>query len=153
MAYENAARMVSLEGLPLAVVVNRVIPEFRDHMRALEAYQLAADIGYDVRGSGNVEHAKDLWQVTGSSMANNDTTRCRNALKNIWAMEFSFFMPRRCQKGILGSEIYAMPWWHDCEDYHKLHVMMSIAKESCEINSSVGKSSNQGKKKKDRKFK
>eukprot|EP00978_Attheya_sp_CCMP212_P032131 scaffold123972_cov51-Attheya_sp.AAC.2 len=190
MAHENAARMVSLEGLPLAVAANRAIPEYRrrdmlalladfplrlqhnaaaklhimdgacfthagDHTKALEAYQLAADIGYAVRGSGNVEHAKDLWRVAGCSMANNDTNRCRNALKKIWATEFSFFSSREdARRAFLDlTPIYAMPWWQDFEDYHKLHVMMSLAKESCEINSSAGKSSNQGKKKKDRKFK
>jgi hypothetical protein len=65
-----------------------------DHMRALEAYQLAADIGYAVSGSFFPEHTKDLWRVARSSMANNDINRCRNALKKISATEFSFFACR-----------------------------------------------------------
>ena len=83
---------------------------------ALEAYELAAAIGYEVRGGGpQLERLTDLCRVAGAAFALANEERAMAALCEAW----------KCCKAaqsvssaafIALAEKYTLPWWIDSND-------------------------------------
>ena len=114
----------------LEVIEGNCLKQKGDSKGALEAYERAADVGYEVRGGACIERAKDLWRIVGASMCCDDVRRASEAMHEIWSSVFTGLPEADGRAAFVQLTIkHSLHWWLDEYDFNRQRELEELARE------------------------
>eukprot|EP00546_Thalassionema_frauenfeldii_P010104 CAMPEP_0178928772 /NCGR_PEP_ID=MMETSP0786-20121207/20129_1 /TAXON_ID=186022 /ORGANISM="Thalassionema frauenfeldii, Strain CCMP 1798" /LENGTH=801 /DNA_ID=CAMNT_0020604753 /DNA_START=885 /DNA_END=3287 /DNA_ORIENTATION=+ len=103
----------------LHVLEGSVLKSQKDNLGALASYKRAAEIGYEVRGTGTFEYLTDMWRIVGAAMACDQRDLALTSLETIWNHREFQSLPSEDKRDAFKELTlkYSLPWWLDEPDF------------------------------------